>query len=217
MSLASAIEKNVYMKLVEVQSKLKAPKSQFNKFGNYAYRNCEDILEALKPLLSEVKAIVNISDDVVLVGERYYIRATATFVDVETGEAVSNNAYAREELAKKGMDGSQITGTASSYARKYALNGLLDIDDTKDADTDEYRKQIDKKSKVEISEEQQDRLDLEKKCKELGIDLEEESIKNYIKSNLLKLTGKNELDEKFNLGQYNNILVKLIQRKEGNK
>ena len=206
----------VYAKLLNVQIKLKAPKSNYNSFGGYKYRSCEDILNAVKPLCEEVKALIYLSDEMVLVGERYYIKATATFVDVDTGDTVSNNAYAREELAKKGMDGSQITGTASSYARKYALNGLLDIDDTKDADTDEYRKQIDKKSKVEISEEQQDRLDLEKKCKELGIDLEEESIKNYIKSNLLKLTGKNELDEKFNLGQYNNILVKLIQRKEAN-
>jgi hypothetical protein len=135
MSLASAIEKNVYMKLVEVQSKLKAPKSQFNKFGNYAYRNCEDILEALKPLLNEVKAIINISDDVVLVGERYYIKATVKFICAETGEIIEASAMAREEENKKGMDSSQLTGSTSSYARKYALNGLFAIDDTKDSDT----------------------------------------------------------------------------------
>lgn len=127
--------KNVYMKLVEVQSKLKAPKSQFNKFGNYAYRNCEDILEALKPLLSDVGAIINISDDVVLVGERYYIKATVRFIDADTGEIVEASAMAREEENKKGMDSSQLTGSTSSYARKYALNGLFAIDDTKDADT----------------------------------------------------------------------------------
>ena len=135
MSLASVIEKNVYMKLVEVQSKLKAPKSQFNKFGNYAYRNCEDILEALKPLLNEVKAIINISDDVVLVGERYYIKATVKFICAETGEIIEASAMAREEENKKGMDSSQLTGSTSSYARKYALNGLFAIDDTKDSDT----------------------------------------------------------------------------------
>ena len=135
MSLASAIEKNVYMKLVEVQSKLKAPKSQFNKFGNYAYRNCEDILEALKPLLNEVKAIINISDDVVLVGERYYIKATVKFICAESGEVIEASAMAREEENKKGMDSSQLTGSTSSYARKYALNGLFAIDDTKYADT----------------------------------------------------------------------------------
>ena len=135
MSLAGIVEKNVYMKLVEVQSKLKAPKSQFNKFGNYAYRNCEDILEALKPLLNEVKAIINISDDVVLVGERYYIKATVKFICAETGEIIEASAMAREEENKKGMDSSQLTGSTSSYARKYALNGLFAIDDTKDSDT----------------------------------------------------------------------------------
>ncbi len=129
------MSKNVYMKLVEVQNKLKAPKNQFNKFGNYAYRNCEDILEALKPLLNEVKAIVNISDEVVLVGERYYIKATVKFIDAETGEVVEASAMAREEENKKGMDASQLTGSTSSYARKYALNGLFAIDDTKDSDT----------------------------------------------------------------------------------
>ena len=126
---------NVYMKLIEVQSKLKAPKSQFNKFGNYAYRNCEDILEALKPILNQVKAVVNISDEVVLVGERYYIKAVVKFIDAETGEFVEASAIAREEESKKGMDSSQLTGSTSSYARKYALNGLFAIDDTKDSDT----------------------------------------------------------------------------------
>lgn len=126
---------NVYLKLVEVQNKLKAPKNQFNKFGNYAYRNCEDILEALKPILAEVKAVVNMSDEVVLVGERYYIKATVKFIDAETGEFVEASAMAREEENKKGMDSSQLTGSTSSYARKYALNGLFAIDDTKDSDT----------------------------------------------------------------------------------
>lgn len=126
---------SVYIKLMEVQGKLKAPKSCFNKFGNYAYRNCEDILEALKPLLNEVKAIVNISDDVVMVGDRYYIKATVKFIDAETGDVIETNAMAREEENKKGMDASQLTGSTSSYARKYALNGLFAIDDTKDSDT----------------------------------------------------------------------------------
>ena len=125
----------VLEKLLNVQSKLKAPKSQRNDFGKYNYRNCEDILESVKPLLAETKATIILTDKLLLVGERYYIEATARFIDVETGEEVSNTAYAREEEAKKGMDGSQITGSASSYARKYALNGLLDIDDTKDSDT----------------------------------------------------------------------------------
>ena len=139
---------NVYLKLVEVQNKLKAPKSQFNKFGNYAYRNCEDILEALKPILAEVKAVVNISDEVVLVGERYYIKATVKFIDAETGEIVEASAMAREEESKKGMDSSQLTGSTSSYARKYALNGLFAIDDTKDSDTTNTHGKEDSKNNV---------------------------------------------------------------------
>ena len=139
---------SVYLKLVEVQNKLKAPKNQFNKFGNYAYRNCEDILEALKPILSEVKAVVNISDEVVLVGERYYIKATVKFIDAETGEIVEASAMAREEESKKGMDSSQLTGSTSSYARKYALNGLFAIDDTKDSDTTNTHGKEDSKSNV---------------------------------------------------------------------
>ena len=139
---------NVYLKLVEDQNRLKAPKNQFNKFGNYAYRNCEDILEALKPILAEVKAVVNMSDEVVLVGERYYIKATVKFIDAETGEVVEASAMAREEENKKGMDSSQLTGSTSSYARKYALNGLFAIDDTKDSDTTNTHGKEDSKSNV---------------------------------------------------------------------
>lgn len=120
-------------KLTEVQRNLKANKSKFNSFGKYRYRSCEDILEAVKPLLEGMTLVI--SDELVLIGDRYYIKATAVIKDVETGETESSTAYAREPLDKKGMDESQITGTASSYARKYALNGLLCIDDTKDADT----------------------------------------------------------------------------------
>lgn len=125
---------NVYEKLQHVQSGLKAPKNQYNKFGNYHYRNCEDIQEAAKPLLQEAKAALVVGDELVLIGERYYIKATARFVDCESGETVENTAYAREEQEKKGMDVSQVTGSTSSYARKYALNGLFCIDDVKDAD-----------------------------------------------------------------------------------
>lgn len=125
--------------LAQVQAELKAPKGQYNSFGKYNYRSTEDILEGLKPVLAKHKASVVLSDDVELVGDRYYIVATATFY--HGTETISNKAMARESLTKKGMDDSQITGTASSYARKYALNGLFLIDDTKDADTDEYKKQ----------------------------------------------------------------------------
>ena len=132
----------VYKKLIEVQKELKAPKNQRNSFGNYNYRSCEDILEALKPVLSEHGATVFISDKPVVKENLYsYIEATATFVDTESGDSVSVTAYAREAEMKKGMDVSQITGSASSYARKYALNGLFLIDDTKDADSDEQHNQ----------------------------------------------------------------------------
>lgn len=133
----------VYKKLIEVQKELKVPKNQRNTFGNYNYRSCEDILEALKPVLSEHGATVFISDKPVVKENLFsYIEATATFVDTESGDSVSVTAYAREAEMKKGMDVSQITGSASSYARKYALNGLFLIDDTKDADTDEQRNQM---------------------------------------------------------------------------
>lgn len=132
----------VYKKLIEVQKELKAPKNQRNTFGNYNYRSCEDILEALKPVLSEHGATVFISDKPVVKENLWsYIEATATFVDTESGDSVSVTAYAREAETKKGMDPSQITGSASSYARKYALNGLFLIDDTKDADSDEQHNQ----------------------------------------------------------------------------
>lgn len=125
---------SVYTKLLSVQNELKAPKSQFNSFGKYKYRSCEDILEALKPVCAKHKAITFITDSISVVGNRYYVTATATFVDVETGEKIEVSAHAREEETKKGMDSSQVTGASSSYARKYALNGLFCIDDTKDSD-----------------------------------------------------------------------------------
>lgn len=125
---------NVYEKLMKIQTELKAPKSQFNSFGRYNYRSQEDILEALKPLLAEHKAVISISDEIVLIGDRYYVKATATLIDIEKGDKVEVSAYAREDETKKGMDLSQLTGSTSSYARKYALNGLFAIDDTKDSD-----------------------------------------------------------------------------------
>ena len=125
---------SVYLKLMKVQSELKVSRSQFNAFGKYKYRSCEDILEGVKSLLLQHKALIIIRDDIEHIEGRYYVRAIATFIDAETGEKVEVSANAREPESKKGMDESQITGAASSYARKYALNGLLAIDDTKDAD-----------------------------------------------------------------------------------
>ena len=118
-------------RVAKIQAELKAPKGQYNSFGKYKYRSCEDILEAVKPLLNGI--VLTICDDMVMLGDRFYIKATATLSD--GAESISNTAFAREPLDKKGADASQITGMASSYARKYALNGLFLIDDTKDADT----------------------------------------------------------------------------------
>lgn len=119
--------------LVRIQTAIKAPKNQYNKFGGYNYRSCEDIMEAVKPLLLETGCTLVVSDEVVLVGERYYVKATATLT-APGGEQWCNTAYAREAADKKGMDAAQVTGAASSYARKYALSGLLCLDDNKDAD-----------------------------------------------------------------------------------
>jgi len=124
--------KKIYAELARIQKELKAPKNLYNKFGNYAYRNAEGILEAVKPLLNGYVIVVH--DDIILIGDRYYVKATATFTDGE--EFISAYAHAREDETKKGMDGCQITGACSSYARKYALNALLMIDDSKDSDDD---------------------------------------------------------------------------------
>lgn len=124
--------------LSKVQSELNAPKGQFNSFGKYKYRSLEDIFEGLKPLLKKYECSVVVSDEMVMLGDRFYIKATAELRDKDNVVVATNTGYARESLTKKGMDDSQVTGATSSYARKYALNGLFAIDDTKDADTDAY-------------------------------------------------------------------------------
>ena len=139
-------------KLCEIQNELKAPKSKFNSFGKYNYRSCEDILEAVKPLLVAKGCVLTISDEIVSLDGRFYVKATAKITDNDSGNFVQVTGYARESETKKGQDESQITGTASSYARKYALNGLFCIDDTKDADTDEYHNQSEKALVREIKE-----------------------------------------------------------------
>lgn len=116
---------NIYEKLLSIQQELKAPKNQYNSFGKYHYRSCEDILEGVKPLLDKSKTILILTDDLIQIGDRYYIKATARLTDVEKGESIESTAFAREAEEKKKMDASQITGSASSYARKYALNGLF--------------------------------------------------------------------------------------------
>lgn len=167
-------EKNINSLLVEVQSELKAPKGQYNSFGKYNYRSTEDILEGLKPILKEKNLVLVVFDDVVQVSDRVYIKSTAKLsYDQETIEVT---AFARESLTKKGMDDSQITGTASSYARKYALNGMFLIDDSKDADSDEFSKQ------------NKSQKDSEQKSKQPKITLEE--VKMSL-NDLVKKTGGN--------------------------
>lgn len=143
------MSKTLVEKLSDIQKRLKAPKSQYNSFGKYAYRNQEDILEALKPLLAEHKLVQTISDEVVEVAGRIYVKATVTVTDGES--SISNSAFAREPLEQKGMNDAQITGSVSSYARKYALNGMYAIDDTKDADaTNTHGKEDSKPANKEL-------------------------------------------------------------------
>lgn len=157
-------------KIQDIQVKLKAPKNLYNSFGKYKYRNAEGILEAVKPFLEKNGLILTLSDEIINENERYYVKATARITDGD--KSLYTTAYAREALTKKGMDDSQITGTASSYARKYALNGLFLLDDTKDADTDEYynteKNAGDKEETLKINEEQLN--ELKKLCKEANRD-----------------------------------------------
>lgn len=129
----------IYNKLLEIQQELKVPKGQYNSFSNFYYRSCEDILDAAKPILAKHGCVLMLRDTLTQVGSRVYVQVTATLYDTESGEQTQNTASAREDETKKGMDGAQITGAASSYARKYCLNGLFCLDDNKDADTPEYQ------------------------------------------------------------------------------
>ena len=171
---------NIYEKLLKAQVELKAPKGQYNSFGKYKYRSCEDILEALKPVLDKFKLTLFIKDDVIEVNGRNYVKATIILVNTEKpDEIIETSALAREEREKKGMDGSQITGASSSYARKYALNGMFMIDDTKDSDstnthgkeevkTDEEKKQAFLNSKEGMIERLKESLSSDKLSKVLG-------------------------------------------------
>lgn len=146
----SEVEQNIYGQLAAVQLELKAPKGQRNSFGNYDYRSAEDILEAVKPLLNKHGLTLTVDDSIELVGDRYYVKATAAVFN-GAGDVVTATAFAREAEDKKGMDSAQVTGATSSYARKYALNGLFAIDDAKDADTDEHRRQSNTPRNVQLA------------------------------------------------------------------
>lgn len=185
---------NIYEKLINIQKELKAPKSNYNDFGKYNYRSCEDILESVKPICFEYRAVLILSDDIVNVGQSNYVEATAILINIDNPvEMVSNKAEARESIDKKGMDDSQITGTASSYARKYALNGLFNIDDTKDADTNEYHNQITGNKKTNKNKDNL-HITAEQKAKFNELGITEESAIAYCKvkniDEILKVTAE---------------------------
>lgn len=173
-------------KIVAIQSELKAPKGQYNSFGKYNYRSCEDILEGVKPLLAKHGLVLTIQDGIELIGDRYYVKATATITDGK--ESISTSAYARESLDKKGMDASQVTGATSSYARKYALNGLLCIDDTKDADTMDNSKKPVQQTQETVYNWQT----LKARAVQGGIS--EDDLKHYLKDTL-KVTGTDSMTQ----------------------
>ena len=179
----------MFTKLMQIQTKIKAPKNLYNSFGKYKYRNAEGICEAVKPYLEEYKCALTLSDEIIEIGGRIYVKATAALWDIDTGKSIFVSAMARESEEKKGMDDSQITGTASSYARKYALNGLFLLDDTKDADSDEYHNQVEaKKQEAEFEKKSDDigkmkissiKVDvMKKRCADDGIP-EEKVLKLY--------------------------------------
>ena len=185
---------NIYEKLINIQKELKAPKNNYNDFGRYNYRSCEDILEAVKPICFEYRAVLILSDNVINIGTSNYVEATATLINIDSPiETISNKAEARESIDKKGMDDSQITGTASSYARKYALNGLFNIDDTKDADTNEYHNQTTGKKQTNKNKDNL-HITAEQKAKFNELGITEESAIAYCKvkniDEILKVTAE---------------------------
>lgn len=216
---------SIFSKLLSIQNELKAPKNQYNKFGKYNYRSCEDILEAIKPLCLKYGAVLLVDDYVEQVGERFYIKAKASLIDIETEQEIYACAYARESENKKGMDSAQMTGATSSYARKYALNGLFCIDDTKDVDTQEYqeKKQMNNNQSKNANSYEQVGIEqavllgeIDKRIEELlklGVDIKSEGALHFInKFN----NGKNDINtmtqaEKFN---YKNVLDKMIEIKK---
>jgi hypothetical protein len=215
---------SIFSKLLSIQNELKAPKNQYNKFGKYNYRSCEDILEAIKPLCLKYGAVLLVDDYVEQVGERFYIKAKASLIDIDTEQEIYACAYARESENKKGMDSAQVTGATSSYARKYALNGLFCIDDTKDVDTQEYqeKKQTNNNQSKNINNYEQVGIEqatllgeIDKRVEELfnlGVDVKSEGALHFInkfnnnKSDVNTMTQA----ERYN---YKNVLEKMIEIK----
>ena len=192
-------------RVVSAQNELKAPKGQYNSFGRYKYRSAEDILEAVKPVNAKHGLTLTVSDNIEMVGERVYIKAIATLSDVHSDECLIVTAFAREQLSKKGMDESQITGSASSYARKYALNGLYLIDDTKDPDTNEHRNQINNQSNNQQNNPAQQEIErLKGLLKQHNSDYNEQQLNSW----LLNATGFNDVNAMYQQAS-NQIIQKL--------
>ena len=186
--------KSVINKLSAVQAQLRVPKNQFNAFGKYKYRSCEDILEAAKPILKEHGLVLTIADDIKQVSERFYIQSTATLICIETGEVLTTTAVAREPDQKKGADESQVTGATSSYCRKYLLNGLFLIDDTKDADaTNDHKPKAEPKP-----------LDVDKVLKALNSAKSKAELQKYYDSAMSRADEKQRDSIQF---VYDNILA----------
>ena len=191
---------SVHEKLMRIQTEIKAPKNLYNSFGKYKYRNAEGICEAVKPYLQKEKCNLTLNDEIIEVGGRVYVKAIATLSDCESGECIEAKAFARESLEKKGMDDSQITGTASSYARKYALNGLLLLDDTKNEDSEECKTYNEEKAKAEEDAKKTEEIGnmkisdvkvkiLHKRCTDEGVD-ETRILTLYKVSDFTELTEK---------------------------
>lgn len=200
-------------KLMQIQTKIKVPKNLHNKFGDFNYRNAESICEAVKPFLKEENVTLTLSDEIVEIGGRIYVKAIAQLSDIETNAIYEVSAYAREALEKKGMDEAQITGAASSYARKYALNGLFLLDDTKDSDSDEYRNQAES-----VEEEQGTDAKAEKESVELASQAQKNCIFALCKKHgidVKKLYASNGLDEKEVTKSEATSLINSIKRKYG--
>lgn len=204
------MSKNILKKLVIIQSKLKAPKGQYNSFGKYNYRSCEDILENARPLANENNCVIVINDDIKEVAGRYYVEATATLFDADSGEEISAKAMAREPESKKGNDESQITGASSSYARKYALSALFALDDTKDADTMDNREPANKQTSKPMQDEKSKHLSsVLTKAKSKGIENSKISIlikAKYNKSSSKFLTAEEAKDLDVNFYTYIDLL-----------
>ena len=200
----------IFEKLSAIQNELKAPKGQYNNFGKYNYRSAEDILEAVKPICKKHKAVLILSDDVRLLGDRYYVEASAKLADLESENCIVVSAFAREEETKKGMDASQVTGATSSYARKYALNGLFNIDDTKDADTDEYAIQVAEGGKKETKAKAQQAQADDPVISSDKVEIAVATIRNKqtTLANVLKAYGVEKLAD-LRESQYQNLMKRL--------